>query len=389
MAEFKKLSPAQAASIANIVYQVETSRDVEDVFSLSKVADQFDFGGTTTKRVEARAGAFQFKTKSGFGVISRGVGDFEGDALIACRGTAGIHDVLTDINTGVQPSKTGYAVHAGFNRTFNDFRNSIDEFLRVHKPKRVHCVGHSLGGALATLSADFVRHKGKEAALYTFGSPRVGFAALAKGLSQSPLVGTNNIHRVYHSGDPVSMLPLWPFVHVPQPVGECYISKFMDFNPAQHLMKNYIKSVKGHEGWGTLRNPQPNWDSHVEKWINAEAAGKYFGLNAFNIMMALGAIRLAIHKVIQLGFTAIGLVAVGGMTLLDGLSQMLDKAANISVDSNNFVMRIMQRVLQMLGVSVEKSQKLTHTFIRFVLEKLSFAINRSVVLALTLATIPM
>lgn len=394
MAHFTQLSPVQAASAADAVYEIETSSDVGKVFKESKVAGLFDFDSCSTKRVEARSGAFQFKSKTGFGVIAKGSGDFKEDAIIACRGTASLYDGLTDFNIGTQLSKSGHTVHAGFNRTFNDFQADISDFLRLHKPKRVHCVGHSLGGALATLSADFARSQGKEVALYTFGCPRVGFSSLAESLSNSALVGGHNIRRVYHSGDPISMVPLWPFVHAPQPKGECYIGKFVDFNPWQHKMSGYIKSVSGCKGasanekWSKLVTPQPNWENHVEAWINSEKVGKYLGLNVFSVMMVVGAIKLAIESVIKLGATTLGLAAIGGMTILDWMSQMLDKAATISVDADGMVMRLMQRILSMLGVSAQTGQKLTHAFIRFVLQKLSFAINRSVVLALMLVATP-
>jgi len=382
MNEFKHLSPVQAASAADSVYLAKDQQHIGRIFSLSEVAGDFDFDDVSSQRVQARSGAFQFKSKTGFGVIAKGTGEFAGDAIIACRGTASLYDGLTDMNMGVGNSITGKKVHAGFNRTFNGFADDIAEFLRIHKPNVVHCVGHSLGGALATLSADFVVNKGRKAALYTFGCPRVGFTDLAHSLSLNANIGVKNIHRVFHSGDPVSMVPLWPFVHAPQPLGECYIGKSLDFNPFQHKMDNYIKSVASHDSWSTLRHPQPNWDSHMDQWLNSGNAGKYFGLNLFNLTMLIKAVNLVVQDTIRMGFTCVGMAGIAGATMLDGLSQILDKAAQITVEADGMIMNLMQRILSMLGVTIQKGQKLTHAFIRFVLEKLTLAINRGVMMSM-------
>ncbi len=383
---FEHLSPIQAASAADTVYDLKKETDVGSVFEESDVAASFDFSGGYTKRVQARTGAFEFKSKTGFGVIAKGTGTFSNDAIIICRGTAGLYDVLTDVNTGLQKSRTGHFVHAGFNRSFNDFAEDILAFLRLHKPKVVHCVGHSLGGALATLAADLVSHQNlstsTKAALYTFGCPRVGFSDFADKLSLSAKIGVSNIHRVYHAGDPVAMLPLWPFVHAPQPKGECYIGKSLGFWPPQHKMGNYLKSVHGHEKWNSLRMPQPSIITHMDDWLSSAQTTKHLGLNFYNLNMIMGAIRHAIHDAFRSALTPAGMFAIGGATLLDGLSIMLEKSATMSTESNSFVMSIMKRVANMLGIVVQQGQKLTHLFIRYVLQKLTFALNRLGILAL-------
>ncbi len=379
-----KLSPDETASAALAVYDVKKSRNINDIFKVSKIYDHFQFdskisnkSGSAITFVKAKSGAFEFKSNTGFGVIAKGKGKFEGDAIIVCRGTASIYDGLTDLNAGVQSSRTGNAVHAGFNRTFNQFRPRISEFLSAHRPRRVHCVGHSLGGALATLAADFVAVKGSKASLYTFGSPRVGMNDFATRLSLHEKVGIDHIHRVYHGGDPVSMVPLWPFVHVPQPGGECYIGKHLSFNPVQHLMEKYIDSVHD-KTWDELRNPHPNWDDHAIEWVTSGKAGALLGLNFYNLAMAGGAIRLAVKKVLTTGITGAGFSVIAGASVLDQLSMLLDRAASLSAEDENFVMGLMKRLLAMAGISIKKTQSLTHAFIRWVLNTLSMAINRLV-----------
>lgn len=377
-----KLSPLEAASAASVVYAIEESYDVATAFKASKIYNHFQFSNKETNRITAKSGVFEFKTKTGFGVIAKGIGDFENDAIIVCRGTASGYDALTDLNTGIQQSLTGYSVHAGFNRTFNDFSKDIIRFINTHQPRTVHCVGHSLGGALATLSADLVTRKGKQAALYTFGCPRVGFTDLATNLSQSPLIGKENIHRVFHSGDPVAMVPLWPFVHAPQPNGECYIGKVLDFNPWQHKMSNYIESISNHKDWKTLTKPQPSWDAHIEKWMTSDEKWTFGGLNLFNITMVMHSIKFIIKDIIRELLTPIGIMAIGSATILDQLSFLLDKASKLSDQSGSLVLSLMKRILSMLGISIKQGQNLTHPFIKFVLNMFITAITRSVSLAL-------
>jgi thioesterase domain-containing protein len=46
-------------------------------------------------------------------------------------------------------------VHIGFNQTFNNMLPEIKDFLKNNKPEgQIHCIGHSLGGPVASLAAD-------------------------------------------------------------------------------------------------------------------------------------------------------------------------------------------------------------------------------------------
>src|SRR5699024_9322989 len=112
---------------------------------------------------------------SGFGYIAAGKGAHAGEVLVATRGTATRYDWLSNLNVAMQAGPGGTLVHAGFNEVWKSFAADVSAFLRGRNPSVVHCVGHSLGGALATLTADACSSAGiGELRLYTFGSPRVG-----------------------------------------------------------------------------------------------------------------------------------------------------------------------------------------------------------------------
>jgi len=300
VSQFKKLSPVEAGIVADGIYTVGEGGSLKDTFQDSGVDSYFDFTNSATV-LDARSGAFQLKTKSGFATAVKGKGDYKSHALLAFRGTMGFKDVLTDANAGIQ-ARSGSAVHAGFNRTFEDMDAAIHQFISITRPSYVHCVGHSLGGALANLCAESLlsRSDCPKLSLYTFGAPRVGFSSFVEKLSNNKQLGAKDIHRVYHGGDPVSMVPLWPFVHAPQPSGECYVGKALGFNPMQHLMGNYMASIKSHKGWETLRCAHPNLNDHWKEWLESPKTFRFAGLNLYNLRMLSKAIQIAVNGILRM-----------------------------------------------------------------------------------------
>lgn len=361
----KTLSPIEAAYAADNVYRVMHSNDLS-VFHPS-VESKFNL--SAGKRISGTSGALIFKTKTGFGVISKGKGEFKNDAIIVLRGTKLMpHDLLTDMNVGIQTSSTGKAVHAGFNNVFKTLEGDISRFLRGMNPEHVHCVGHSLGGALATMAADFIAEKNiARPVLYTFGCPRVGSRSFAENLTSK--VKEQNIFRVYHKSDPVSMIPLWPFTHVPLPGTECFIESNLSLLKA-HSMGNYITSVNGATSWANLKIKQPNmnWDGQVEAWLGSKSMLSF----SFHTMsMIHNAIMYLVKKVFRtlgIGFQ-VGLSA--GLTFLDQLAIFLEKGAKASKEVAGHVGNLLQRILAMLGRGIQKIAEVTGDFIRWVFMTLS------------------
>jgi len=97
---------------------------------------------------------------------------------IAFRGTEiRPRDILTDLSATSTSFPFGPGtVHSGFSDAFAAVVPQLTEFLsNCDKSKNVILCGHSLGGALATLCAAWVRQTTpRQVMLYTFGSPRVG-----------------------------------------------------------------------------------------------------------------------------------------------------------------------------------------------------------------------
>ena len=149
--------------------------------------------------------------KIGFALIGKGkTKEFKDHLVISTRGTNTGRDWLTNINVGMVTGPGGQMVHAGFYKIFSSLRNSIKSYILVHRPKYIHCVGHSVGGAIATLIASWIKHElNIPVAVYTFGAPRVGCESYAK--QTKSFIPT---YRVTHGTDIVPMIPLWPFMHV-------------------------------------------------------------------------------------------------------------------------------------------------------------------------------
>ena len=81
-------------------------------------------------------------------------------------------------------------------------RPAFEQYVTEHTPRCIHCVGHSLGGAIAQLTALWAQERGIPAKLYTFGSPRV----VVEHFVPSAASNIKN-YRVIHGADPVPYIP--------------------------------------------------------------------------------------------------------------------------------------------------------------------------------------
>ncbi|OAA34058.1 Triacylglycerol lipase [Metarhizium rileyi] len=141
------------------------------------------------------------------------------------RGTQNILDFITDVDipmiapqkrlarealAGVPPGTTPPVpcqVHRGFWHGFlavkDDLLKVIARQVQAHPDYRVVVSGHSLGGALASVAAAYLRKASVKADLYTYGSPRIGDVHFAEFVS-----GQNGgMLRVTNKEDPITVVP--------------------------------------------------------------------------------------------------------------------------------------------------------------------------------------
>ncbi|PVH91027.1 alpha/beta-hydrolase [Periconia macrospinosa] len=162
--------------------------------------------------------------------------------VVAFRGTASLLGWIIDFRFNRVPTTIcdGCGAHQGFWDSWLSVRDAISNTVRDAVTENpgfsVVCVGHSLGGAIASLAAADLRNAGYNVTLYSFGGPRFADAALSDYISNQS--GGN--YRITHTNDPVPRVPpSWTGVVHIRP--EYYITtpNFFPVNP------NNIKICSG------------------------------------------------------------------------------------------------------------------------------------------------
>lgn len=106
--------------------------------------------------------------------------DYGEARILAFRGSASVRDFLTDGRCVRTRIGAGEEVHSGFLDALISIQKEIIEVGRCNRTLFV--TGHSLGGALALLAAQVLERAGVLVmGVYTFGGPRVGNGAWARG----------------------------------------------------------------------------------------------------------------------------------------------------------------------------------------------------------------
>jgi pimeloyl-ACP methyl ester carboxylesterase len=250
----------------------------------------------------------------------------------------------------------------------------------------VHCVGHSLGGAVATLIAAHYAAAGKSVKLYTFGSPRVG--AMGSHIALERCIGKENIYRVAHDLDPISLIGPFPYIHVnggftddnnmtlPSPTGSL-------LSTSNHDMAMYIDSVGGPDvSWETVRGFSSRLahnDSVLARWLlhsdNNPGWVQYASAKTLTILFRL------FRYVLRTMSTSLIL----GLTALDLLAEILMKGLYRAKELGEQIVTLLGYAATWAGIKVASGANFSAEIIRLILGKMMATLRQLSVLAMASA----
>ena len=406
------LSPREAAYIAHNCYftlkdwmtgtavaGMETRANVRKMVLGDGAGAQQKAGGANTSLRGTDAGGarldrvFQGSTaglQTGFGYVLRFNRGNARHAIIATRGTRAEHS-KADLYTDAHGSLTGFAgyglVHTGFKHTFDSIRGGLaSDDTRIMDADVVHCVGHSLGGAVATLVAAHYAARGKAVKLYTFGCPRVGAFGAQHAMEQS--LGKLNVYRVSHDLDPVTMVGPFPFGHLnakPDDVNNMMMTSPTGrlLSTANHDMNEYVLRVsRDRMTWDSVRAlggavdhdnaVMARWllrSSDNPGWLTRQAAK---GLSY--LMKALSGL-----------LSAAGLVGVTAFTAVDLFVAVLASNMSKMAELDNDIREAMRQAAGWAGIVIKNAAQISAQVVRAIPETMMRVLKPIAIPALFLA----
>ncbi|WP_269582088.1 lipase family protein [Roseibium sp. Sym1] len=367
------LSPAQTVQLAQSAYAIRLDTDLlTAVQAAGTGGDQFDIASgsrfTGVSGISVPGGS----SRTGFGYVAHGKAGTprHGETLICVRGTepTSVHDLITDAHMSAARSPLGLPVHEGFRNVAASILEQVQTALRGRNPGTLHIVGHSLGGAAATILAEALIGTAS-IKLYTYGAPRAGLDSHAQVVTAA--LGARNVYRVYHDTDPVPMVPIFPFCHIP--VGEvAYLLRGPGalVSVSAHFLQSYGKSV-GLTGWSgmpVIIHRRFSLDTVDD--LLAQAQSSAIG-PAMHSVVVLRLIEKILGLLLEAAGAVIGLTLFGGATVLDKMAAALASMAASSLAAAERVVEFVNVVMRFLGKRlVETGAKLTTAFLRWLLSML-------------------
>ncbi len=396
MTDSNELSPTEAAKIAEGVYTIRKDGDWKIIKSTNQtfiddtLKISHNFSLPPGNRFKGSSGGNIFRTEAGFGYLAEGVNSRKNELLIGIRGTVHALDWVTDAAQAIGAGPSGLPVHGGFQRTFESFESVIHEYFRQNRsnPSTIHIVGHSLGGALATLAADSLSERGQNVKLYTFGSPRVGTMSFSDNLAGK--LDASNMFRVSNQSDPVTMVPIYPFIHVPNNSAQYLIPSWHGINFCNHFKDRYVSNVE-RKAWASLANSAAgkSWSEQAEAWLDATSSngGVIQMYSAKVLWMIMRCLDWILGKAAKATGRVVGMTALGLVTIVDRLTMILHEGILESVAIAESAGKLISAIMKFMGRTVVAGTKLTVTFIRWVLDLLFRTLATIAYRALYLANI--
>ena len=371
-----ELTPEIAAKMAQDVYGVQTKAGLT-VFLMKP---EFSGDAANKQGLTARMGGALFcRKEDSFGICAMGGKGFENDMFLIFRGTNSEKsaDIITDARIGLEPSKTGLPVHIGFNQAFKSMLEEIKQFIKQHEKnvKTFHVIGHSLGGAVATLMADWLKsNKAGSVKVYTFGSPKVGLLIFNSVFTRK--MKKENIYRVYHPTDPVPMVPLFPYLHSPLP-GYGYFVPGQDnrISVSAHSIELYVQTV-GKTSWSGLQRRPPIYalEDMLMQWLHSDVPVSATTPKIWEWLNS--ALIYVLKKVTGLTVAGVQALLIVGDSFADKVAYILRKGIELYEHATIWVQLLMDKIMQVLGKKrIQKKEELTRDVMRNALQDIIHKTN--------------
>lgn len=395
------LTPQEAATIANNVYF--TLKDWSIGKPLSGAPESADvvrsklLGAPPTGTAGPSSGSLHgsqlgsaqlgkiYSAKTGLGVSS-GFGytlsfskDSRKHVVVATRGTRpemqGKPDLLTDLRAGMTPFGDIGPVHNGFKKTYDSILPALsDDHTLFDKADVIHCVGHSLGGAVATLIAARFAKLGRPVRLYTFGSPRVGCFGTYAALERS--IGPKNIFRVAHDLDPITLIAPYPYIHVqPSPAMPGNLTQLSPtghlISTANHDINAYIRTL-GRLDWSGLSLAATAVDHDnalLVRWLLHDTENVSFIRYATVETLSL------LFKLFEARLKKCSVSLVLHLTALDLLCEIIARGVAFAKALGDAVLHLLRCAALWAGVQIKSAAEMTVDIVRAILEKMLSAIR--------------
>ncbi len=330
--------------------------------------------GSNAQLGNIHTGKTGYDTTSGFGYTLTFSKNRRKHVVVALRGTrpemAWKPDLFTDMRGALTMCGGLGLVHKGFKHCFDSVMPSLERDSSViGSADTVHVVGHSLGGGIATLIAGHYAKAGKSVRLYTFGSPRVG--GMGSHVFIENLIKKQNIFRVAHDLDPITLIGPYPYVHVNGGRRDennmtlvSPTAKSISMN--NHDMNEYMRSVAGLD-WAGVRKSAAQVDkdnSLLVTWRqNAGANGNWVQVASVHSLSIL-------LKMLNYVLKALGTAAIIAVTGIDLLAEILHAGIYKSAQLGGLILSLLADAAKWAGVHMVAGAQFTADVIVAILAKM-------------------
>lgn len=396
------LSPFECFFLASSVYSIRTGTPSGVALAYDKQQHK-DFPGIEAPFNPSTLNAFHGRTgvrfaarslqhltaTTGFGFLARQESLGVPEYVLVTRGTDQSPDWLTDANVGFAVGPNSKLVHAGFNDTFDSYQAQLNILLREigPAPAVIHCVGHSLGGALANLNAALLHERGYTVCLYTLGAPRVGCYPFAADL-ENKLKG--RVYRVVNRFDPVGMMPIFPFCHaavkddtyIIHSGGNIISAEAHSVDPAKPGYA--VQMNRPRQTWADLKQPIVRVGAlHETLDDSIKILGTALLFNGQLLVLIGQAIYTLCSKLSQAALLTTQRFVNGCAEAMDRLAEILVVSAAQSLVMNREAKAILRAIAQFLGrENMNFSAEPTVSVVRWALAQLSTELQSKANLAI-------